>query len=99
MILFTTCDFLQMNSYDGDGRKTPKYIQKQRNKGKIPRLVDLPSPPSIKLEADCFPGRKNRKQVGPDQGGTGILIYRGERKYRVGRGMGRYKQVIWFLYI
>ena len=36
--------FYQMNSYDGDGRKTPKYIQKQRNKGKIPRLVALPSP-------------------------------------------------------
>ena len=35
--------FLQMNAYDGDGRKTPKYIQKQRNKGKIPRLVALPS--------------------------------------------------------
>ena len=27
--------------YDGDGRKTPKY--KRRNKGKIPRLVSLPS--------------------------------------------------------
>ena len=44
MILFTNCEFLQMNSYDGDGRKTPKYIQKQRNKGKIPRLVAFPSP-------------------------------------------------------
>ena len=44
MLLFTNCDFLQMNSYDGDGRKTLKYIQKQRNKGKIPRLVALPSP-------------------------------------------------------
>ena len=74
MILFTNCDFLQMNSYDGDGRKTPKYIQKQKNKGKIPRLVE-----SIKLEADCFPGRKNRKQVGPALGGTGILIYREKR--------------------
>ena len=58
MILFTTFDFYKMNSYDGDGRKTPKYIQKQRNKGKIPRLVAPPIPPSIKLEADCFPGRK-----------------------------------------
>ena len=44
MILFTICDFLQMNSYDGDGRKKTKYIQKQKTKGKIPRLVALPSP-------------------------------------------------------
>ena len=66
-----------MNSYDGDGRKTPKYIQKQ---GKIPRLVALPSPPSIKLEVDCFLGRKIRKQVGPALGGAGILIYKGEKK-------------------
>ena len=75
MILFTNCDFfLQMNSYDGDGRKTPKYIQKQKTKEKSP--VWLPSiPPSIKLEADCFPGRKNRKQARPALGGTGILVY------------------------
>ena len=38
-----------------------------------------PIPPSIKLEADCFPGRKVRKQAGPTLGGTGILIYRGKR--------------------
>ena len=69
-----------MNSYDGDGRKTPKYIQKQRNKGKNPPFGCPPIPPSIELEADCFPGRKNRKQVGPALGGTGILIYRGEKK-------------------
>ena len=85
MILFTNCDFLQMNSYDGDGRKTPKYIQKQRNKGKNPPFGCPPIPPSIKLEADCFPGRKNRKQVGPALGGTGILIYRGKKKIK-GRG-------------
>ena len=56
--------------------------RKRRNQGKkdSPRLVALPSPPSIELEADCFPGRKNRKQVGPALGGTGILIYRGEKK-------------------
>ena len=42
--------------------------------------VWLPShPPSIKLEAYCFPGRKNRKQAGPTLGGTGILIYKGKR--------------------
>ena len=68
-----------MNSYDGDGRKAPKYIQKQGNKEKIP-FGCPPIPPSIKLEADCFPGRKIRKQVGPALGGAGILIYRGEKR-------------------
>ena len=48
--------FLQMNSYDGDGRKNPRYIQKQRNKGKNPPFGCPPISPSIKLEADCFPG-------------------------------------------
>ena len=59
---------------DGNGRKTPKYIQKQR---KNPPFGCPPVPPSIELEADCFPGRKNRKQPRPVLGGTGILIYRG----------------------
>ena len=77
-------DLFTMNVM-GMGEK-PRNIYK--NKGKIPRLVALPSPPSIKLEADCFPGRKNRKQVGPTLGGTGILIYRGEKNLGVGRGMG-----------
>ena len=80
MILFTNCDFLQMNSYDGNGRKTPKYIQKQKNKGKTSPFGCPPIPPSIKLEADCFPGRKNRKKAGPTLGGAGILIYRGKKK-------------------
>ena len=74
MIFFTNCDFLQMNWYDG--RKTPKYIQKQR---KNPPFGCPPIPPSIKLEADCFPGRKNRKQAEPALGGTGILNYRSKR--------------------
>ena len=39
-----------------------------------------PIPPSIKVEADCFPGRKNRKQAGPTQGGAEILIYRDKKK-------------------
>ena len=46
----------------------------KKNKEKIPRLVK-----SIKLEADCFPDRKNRKQAGPTLGGAGILIYRDKR--------------------
>ena len=34
-----------MNSYDGDGRKTPKNIYKNKEtKEKNPRLVALPSP-------------------------------------------------------
>ena len=67
------------------GEKNPKYIQKQR---KNPPFGCPPIPPSIKLEADCFPGRKNRKQAGPTLGGAGILIYRSKKKQGVGRGMG-----------
>ena len=77
------------NEYDGNGRKTPKYIQKQKTKEKSP--VWLPShPPSIKLEADCFPGRMNRKQAGPTLGGMGILIYRGKEKIK---GRARYGSI------
>ena len=61
------------------GEKNPKYIY-TKNKEKTPLCVVLrPPPPSIKLEADCFPGRKNRKQAGPTQGGAGIIFYRGKR--------------------
>ena len=63
----------------GMGEKTPKRTYISEKQGKIPRLVSLPFPPVIKLEADCFPGRKNRKQAGTTLGGTGILIYRGKR--------------------
>ena len=38
MILFTICDLFTMNIYDGNGIKTPKYIQ-TKNEEKIPRLV------------------------------------------------------------
>ena len=72
------------NGYAGNGRKNPEKIYIHEKQGKIPRLVSLPSPPSIKLEADCFPGRKNRKQAGPTLGGTGILIYRGKRNKESG---------------
>ena len=68
----------------GMGEK-PRNIYK--NKGKIPRLVALPFPTSIKLEADCFSGRKNRKQAGPTLGGAGILVYRAKRN----KGLG----VVW----
>ena len=67
------------NGYDGNGRKNPEKYIYMKKQGKIPRLVALPSPPSMKLEANCFPGRKNRKQAGPTLGGMGILIYRDKR--------------------
>ena len=54
MILFTCMILFTMNVM-GMGEKTPKYIQKQR---KNPPFGCPPIPPSIKLEADCFPGRK-----------------------------------------
>ena len=66
------------NEYDGNGRKTPKYIQTKTRKNSP--FGCPPIPPSIKLEADCFPGRKNRKQAGPTLGGVGILIYWGKEK-------------------
>ena len=61
----------------GMGKKTRNIY---KNKGKNRPFGCPPIPPSIKLEADCFPGRKNRKQVGPALDGTGILIYRGKKK-------------------
>ena len=67
------------NGYDGNGRKKTRKTYIHENKEKIPRLVSLPSSPSIKLEADCFPGRKYRKQTRPTLGGAGILLYRDKR--------------------
>ena len=64
----------------GMGEK-PRNIYKSKKQNKNPRLVALPSP-CIKLEADCFPGRKSRKQAGPTLGGMGILIYRGKEKIK-----------------
>ena len=59
------------NDMMGMGEKTPKKYMYKKNKEKFP--VWFPSrPPSIKLEADCFPGRKNRKQAGPTLGWAGI---------------------------
>ena len=57
----------------GMGEK-PRNMYERKN----PSFGCPPIPPSIKLEADCFPGRKNRKQAGPALGETGILIYRGK---------------------
>ena len=63
MILFTICDLFTMNLYDGNGRKTPKYIQ-MKTKEKFP--VWLPSHPPIyenggQLFSDV---RKHQKQAG-----------------------------------
>ena len=78
MILFTVYDLFTMNIYDGNGRKTPKYVQK-KTKEKIPRLVALPSPPVYENGSRLFSGvRKHRKQAGPTLGGTGALVWRDE---------------------
>ena len=71
MILFTN-EFIWWG-----WEKKPQNIYK--NKEKKP-FGCPPIPPSIKLKADCFPGRKIRKQVGPALGGARILIYMGEKK-------------------
>ena len=57
----------------------PRNIYKSKKQRKNPPFGCPPISPSIKLEADCFPGRKKRKQAGPAQGGTGILVYWGKR--------------------
>ena len=75
MILFVINDLFTVDMM-GMGEK-PRNKRKTRKKNSL--FGCPPIPPSIKLEADCFPGRKNRKQVGPTLGGTGILIYRGKR--------------------
>ena len=54
--LFTMYDFFTMDMM-GMGEKTPKNIY-TRKQGKNPQFGFPPIPPSIKLEADCFPGRK-----------------------------------------
>ena len=54
------------------GEKNPKIYISTKTRKKFP-VGCPPIPPSINLEADCFPGRKKRKQAGPTLGGTGIL--------------------------
>ena len=67
------------NGYDGSGRKKPWKTYIHEKQGKNPPFGFPPIPPSIKLEVDCFPGRKYRKQAGPTLGGAGILLYRDKR--------------------
>ena len=62
-----------MKLYDGNGRKTPKYIQYEKQ-GKILRLVAFPST-VYENGGRLFSGvRKHRKQAGPTLGWTGILL-------------------------
>ena len=76
-MIFFTMDMMGM------GEKNPKNIYTRKTRKKFP--VWFPShPPSIKLEADCFPGRKYRKQAGPTLGGAGILHYRDKRNKGTG---------------
>ena len=67
------------NGYDGNGRKKTRKTYIHEKQGKNPPFGFPPIPPSIKLEADCFPGRKYRKLAGPTLGGEGILLYRDKR--------------------
>ena len=67
------------NGYDGNGKKKPEKYIYTKKQGKNSSFGFPPIPPSIKLEADCFPGRKYRKQAGPTLGGAGILLYRDKR--------------------
>ena len=55
-------------------KKNPKRIYIYTKTRKNSPFGFPPIPTSIKLEADCFPAEKNRKQAGPTLGGTGILI-------------------------
>ena len=68
-------DLFTMTLYDGIRRKTPKYIQCE-NKGKIPRLVALPSPPSTKWRPTVFqcPKTLKKKKAEPTLAGRGILV-------------------------
>ena len=54
---------------DGDGRKNSENEKDEIKEKRFSPFGYPPIPPSMKLEADCFPGRKNRKQAGPTLGG------------------------------
>ena len=59
------------NDMMGMGEKPRKNICTRKTRKNSP-FGFPPVPPSIKLEADCFPGRKNRIQAGPTLGWAGI---------------------------
>ena len=70
MILFTIYDLFTVDMMRM-GEK-PRNIYRRKTRKNSP-FGCPPIPPSLKLEADCFPGRKNRKQAGPALGGTLLL--------------------------
>ena len=67
------------NGYDGNGRKNPEKHIYTKTRKKSPVWFPSHPPPSIKLEVNCFPGRKYQKQTGPTLGGARILLYRDKR--------------------
>ena len=69
--------FLQWIWWEWEKKTRKTYIHEKQ--GKNPPFGLPPIPSSTKLEADCFPGRKYRKQAGPTLGGAGILLYRDKR--------------------
>ena len=77
MILFTI--WFYSESIWWGWEKTPENEKDETKEKRFSLFGCPPIPPSIKLEADCFPGRKNRKQAGPTLGGAWILIYMGKR--------------------
>ena len=85
------------NGYDGNGRKNPEKHIYTKNKEKIPRLVSLPSPPSIRFGGRLFSGERNRKQAGPTLGGVGILIYRDKKKGRARYGSIEADSMIFYI--
>ena len=68
IILITIYGLCTMDMME-TGEKTPKIYIYEKPMKNSPFGVP-PIPTSIKFETDCFPGRKNRKQAGPN------LIYR-----------------------
>ena len=87
MILFTIYALFIVDMI-GMGEKNLKHTI-TKAKEKINPFGCPPIPPSMKLEADCFPGRKNRKQAGPTLCGTGTLNY-GEKEIQ---GRARYGSI------
>ena len=84
------------NEYDGNGRKNPKYIH-AKSKKKFP--VWLPShPPVYEIGGRLFSGAKEPKTSRTYPSLDWDPNLQGWKKRVSGRGMGWYKQVIWFFY-
>ena len=78
------------NEVMGMGEKTPKKIYYTRKKTRKNSPFGFPPiPPSIKLEADCFPGRKKPETSRTYPRWTGILTYRDKINKGSGAVWGR----------